>query len=94
MEQGCVTACGLAQGADLPTSVHPFILRGVTLVGVNSVTQPAARRDEAWARLATDLDPALLDSMTTVEPLDRLPALAEDILAGRIRGRVVIDVHA
>jgi acrylyl-CoA reductase (NADPH) len=93
-EEGCVAACGLAQGADLPTSVHPFILRGITLAGVNSVTQPSARRDQAWARLAADLDPALLESMTTVEPLDRLPALAEKILAGRTRGRVVIDVRA
>ena len=94
LDEGCVAACGLAQGADLPTSVHPFILRGVTLAGVNSTTQPASRRDQAWARLATDLDPDLLDAMTTVEPLDRLPALADEILAGRIRGRVVIDVRA
>ena len=93
-EEGCVAACGLAQGADLPTSVHPFILRGVTLAGVNSVSQPPARRDLAWTRLATDLDPALLESMTTVEPLERLPELAPEILAGRIRGRVVIDVRA
>jgi acrylyl-CoA reductase (NADPH) len=93
-DEGCVAACGLAQGADLPTSVHPFILRGVTLAGVNSVTQPSARRDLAWTRLATDLDPALLESMTTVEPLERLPELAPEILAGRIRGRVVIDVRA
>ncbi len=93
-EEGCVAACGLAQGADLPTSVHPFILRGVTLAGINSVTQPSTRRDQAWARLATDVDPALLESMTTVEPLERLPALAEKILAGQTRGRVVIDVRA
>ena len=93
-DEGCVAACGLAQGADLPTSVHPFILRGVTLAGVNSVTQPSARRDLAWTRLATDLDPVLLESMTTVEPLERLPELAPEILAGRIRGRVVIDVRA
>ena len=93
-DEGCVAACGLAQGADLPTSVHPFILRGVTLAGVNSVSQPSARRDLAWTRLATDLDPALLESMTTVEPLERLPELAPEILAGRIRGRVVIDVRA
>lgn len=93
-DEGCVAACGLAQGADLPTSVHPFILRGVTLAGVNSVNQPSARRDLAWTRLATDLDPVLLESMTTVEPLERLPELAPEILAGRIRGRVVIDVRA
>lgn len=93
-DNGCVSACGLAGGADLPTSVHPFILRGVTLAGVNSVTQPSARRDVAWARLATDLDMGLLESMTTVEPFDRLPALAEEIIAGRVRGRVVIDVNS
>ncbi len=92
-DNGCVAACGLAGGADLPTSVHPFILRGVTLAGVNSVTQPAGRRDLAWSRLAHDLDLGLLDSMTTVEPFRRLPELAEDIIAGRIRGRVVIDVN-
>jgi len=93
-DNGCVAACGLAGGADLPTSVHPFILRGVTLAGVNSVTQPQERRDLAWRRLSTDLDLDLLDSMTTVEPFDRLPSLADEIIAGRIRGRVVIDVNA
>ncbi len=93
-DNGCVAACGLAGGADLPTSVHPFILRGVTLAGVNSVTQPSSRRDVAWARLASDLDLGLLDSMTTVEPFGRLPELAEEIIAGRVRGRVVIDVNS
>ncbi len=92
-DNGCVAACGLAGGTDLPTSVHPFILRGVTLAGVNSVTQPANRRDQAWGRLADVLDLDLLDLMTTVEPFGRLPELAEDIIAGRIRGRVVIDVN-
>jgi len=92
-DNGCVAACGLAGGADLPTSVHPFILRGVTLVGVNSVTQPSDRRDLAWSRLASDLDLDLLDSMTTVEPFGNLPRLAGEILAGHVRGRVVIDVN-
>jgi len=92
-DNGCVAACGLAGGVDLPTSVHPFILRGVTLAGVNSVTQPTHRRDLAWSRLASDLDLGLLDSMTTVEPFERLPELAGEILAGRVRGRVVIDVN-
>ncbi len=93
-DNGCVAACGLAGGADLPASVLPFILRGITLAGINSVTQPSHRRDQAWARLATDLDMDLLDSMTTVEPFGRLPELATEILAGNIRGRVVIDVNS
>jgi len=92
-DNGCVAACGLAGGADLPTSVHPFILRGITLAGINSVAQPAARRDLAWGRLASDLDLDLLDSMFTVEPFGRLPELAGEILAGRVRGRIVIDVN-
>ncbi|MDA8283731.1 MAG: oxidoreductase [Actinomycetota bacterium] len=89
-----VAACGLAGGTDLPTTVHPFILRGVRLLGVDSVMCPTPRREQAWGRLATDLDPDLLDGMTTVEPLGALPRLAEDILDGRTRGRVVIDVRA
>jgi acrylyl-CoA reductase (NADPH) len=89
---GCVAACGLAGGADLVTTVHPFILRGVSLVGIDSVRAPHALRNQAWARLATDLAPALVEKMTVVEPLERVPALAEEILAGRTKGRVVIDV--
>jgi len=92
-DNGCVAACGLAGGADLPTSVHPFILRGVTLAGVNSVTQPQERRDLAWSRLSTDLHLDLLDSMTTIESFDRLPELADEILAGQVRGRIVVDVN-
>jgi acrylyl-CoA reductase (NADPH) len=92
-EEGAVTACGLAGGTDLPTTVMPFILRGVKLLGINSVTCPAARRDQAWARLATDLDLKKLDAMTTVEPLSRIQTLAEQILKGETRGRVVIDVN-
>ncbi|MCB0996338.1 MAG: oxidoreductase [Acidimicrobiales bacterium] len=91
--EGCVAACGLAQGMDFPSSVAPFILRGVTLRGVNSVLQPAARRDLAWGRLATDLDPNLLESMTQEVALGDAPAVAEQILAGQIRGRVVVDVN-
>jgi len=94
LENGCVAACGLAQGADLPTTVMPFILRGVTLAGINSVMVPRIRRRLCWERLGTDLDPDLLADMTTVEPLDALPRLADEILAGHIRGRVVIDVNA
>ncbi len=91
---GTVAACGLAQGGDLPTTVMPFILRAVTLVGINSVDAPAALRETAWRRLATDLDPELLARMTTVIPLaDAVPA-AGDILGGRLRGRTVVDVRA
>ena len=91
---GTVTACGLAQGADLPASVLPFILRGVTLVGINSVEAPLALRETAWRRLATDLDEETLAAMTSVIPLaDAIPA-ADAILAGRLRGRTVVDVRA
>jgi alcohol dehydrogenase/acrylyl-CoA reductase (NADPH) len=89
---GAVAACGLAGGADLPSTVMPHILRGVALLGVDSVMAPLAAREAAWSRLARDLDPAKLAAMTTVEPMSNLPALAEDIVAGRTRGRVVIDV--
>lgn len=93
-DEGAVAACGLAGGTDLPTTVMPFILRGVRLLGVNSVTCPSARRDQAWQRLAQDLDMEKLKAMTTVEPLTRVPELAEDVLKGQVRGRVVIDVNA
>ena len=92
--RGAVAACGLAGGNDLPTTVLPFILRNVALLGVDSVSCPAPIRDEAWARLGTDLPVDLLDSMTTVRPLSDVPALAEQILAGQTRGRVVIDTSA
>lgn len=94
LDNGCVAACGLAQGADLPASVLPFILRGVVLAGVNSVTQPIEKRIECWNRLATDLDASKLASMTTVVPLAESLPLAERILAGDVRGRVVVDVNA
>ncbi|GAA4675506.1 MDR family oxidoreductase [Frondihabitans cladoniiphilus] len=90
---GTVTACGLAQGADLPTSVMPFILRGVTLAGVNSVDAPLPLREEAWARLATDLDLDLLDSLTEEVALADVIDLAQPILDGKVRGRVVVDVR-
>ena len=93
-EEGAVAACGLAGGTDLPTTVMPFILRGVKLLGINSVTCPAPRRDQAWQRLAKDLDLAKLNAMTTVEPLSKIEALGEQILKGETRGRVVIDVNA
>lgn len=88
---GAVAACGLAGGPDLPATVLPFILRNVSLLGVDSVNAPQHRRHEAWQRLAADLPLDLLDMMTTVEPMSKLPTLAEKILAGQTRGRVVID---
>ncbi|MFP7834378.1 MDR family oxidoreductase [Marisediminicola sp. LYQ134] len=91
---GVVAACGLAGGADLPTTVMPFILRGVTLAGINSVFAPTSARTEAWERLASDLDATTLDEMTTTIPLADAPQLAEQILAGRVRGRTVVDVRA
>jgi acrylyl-CoA reductase (NADPH) len=87
---GAVAACGLAQGLDLPGSVAPFILRGVTLAGVDSVMAPMALREQAWARLAKDLDLAKLDAMTSEAGLADLPKLAEAILAGQVRGRMVV----
>jgi len=90
---GAVAACGLAQGADLPGSVFPFILRGVTLYGIDSVMAPRARREEAWARLAADLDRPKLQAITRTEGLEAVPALAHAILDGKVRGRVVIDVN-
>jgi len=92
--RGAVAACGLAGGNDLPTTVLPFILRNVALLGVDSVMCPAPVRAEAWSRLGTDLPTDLLDSMTTVRPLTDVPALSEQILAGQTRGRVVIDTSA
>jgi acrylyl-CoA reductase (NADPH) len=89
---GAVAACGLAQGMDLATSVAPFILRGVTLAGVDSVMAPKAARLEAWSRLARDLDKGKLAAMTVTRPLADVTALAPDILAGKVRGRVVLEV--
>ncbi len=89
---GCVAACGLAGGIDLPVTVFPFILRGVTLAGVDSVMAPIPLRKEAWDRLAQDLPREKLLDIVTEEPLERVPELANDILAGQVRGRVVIRV--
>jgi acrylyl-CoA reductase (NADPH) len=90
---GAVAACGLAQGMDLPGSMAPFILRGVTLVGIDSVMCPTPRRTEAWARLAKDLDLGRLDAMTQRAVLGDVPALGAAILDGQVRGRVVVDVN-
>lgn len=91
---GAVAACGLAGGMDLPASVAPHILRGVTLIGIDSVMAPAAKRARAWATLAAHLDLGHLSRIARVEPLSDLPKLAADIVAGHIQGRVVIDVTA
>ncbi len=91
---GCVAACGLAQGMDLSTSVAPFILRGVALKGIFSVMVPRPQRLKAWDRLASDLDPKLLEQMTTTFGLTDVFALSPEILAGKVRGRIVIDVNA
>ncbi len=89
---GCVAATGLAQGLDLPSSVAPFILRGVTLAGIDSVMAPREKRLRAWQRLAQDLDLKKLADMTTTHPLIDVIALAPDILAGKVRGRIVLEV--
>jgi acrylyl-CoA reductase (NADPH) len=87
---GTVAACGLAQGMDLPVTVAPFILRGVTLAGVDSVMAPLALREQAWARLARDLDPALLETMIHDIALEDAIDGAAALMAGRITGRTVV----
>jgi acrylyl-CoA reductase (NADPH) len=89
---GSVAACGLAQGSDLPTTVMPFILRGVKLIGIDSVHCPKPRRLDAWRRLAADLDKAKLAAMTSHVKLAEVPRIAREILEGRVRGRVVVDL--
>jgi acrylyl-CoA reductase (NADPH) len=92
MTEGVVAACGLAQGMDFPATVAPFILRGVTLAGVNSVMVPMERRLEAWRRLAK-LDRAKLASTITDIGLAEAIARSPDVIAGKIRGRLVVDVN-
>ena len=89
---GTVAACGLAQGMDLPTTVHPFILRGVSLAGVDSVMAPRVLRQRAWSRLATDLDLAKLEGMIDEVPLDGAIAKAQALMDGKVRGRVVVRI--
>ncbi|QOR38559.1 oxidoreductase [Billgrantia diversa] len=89
---GTVAACGLAQGMDLPSSVAPFILRGVTLAGIESVMRPRADRVEAWRRLGELLTPEHLDAITQTITLDEVIEKADDLLAGRVRGRLVVDL--
>jgi acrylyl-CoA reductase (NADPH) len=89
---GVVAACGLAQGFDLPATVMPFILRGVTLAGIDSVMAPLALRREAWRRLASDLDAGALDLITEEIALDGAIAKAGALLGGGVRGRVVVKI--
>ncbi len=91
---GAVAACGLAQGADFPATVMPFILRGVALLGIDSVMAPKAKRMGAWARLARDLDPSVLEVIggTELGLAEAIPAAA-DLLAGKVRGRIVVNVN-
>ena len=89
---GAIAACGLAQGMDLPASVAPFILRGVALLGVDSVMCPLARRKIAWERLARDMDKAKLASLTTTIPLTQAMDIAKLIVEGKVRGRTVVEI--
>jgi len=89
---GTVAACGLAQGSDLPATVMPFILRGVRLVGIDSVHCPKARRLAAWERLARHLDKAKLAAMSAHVKLADVPRIAADIVQGKVRGRIVVDL--
>ena len=90
---GAVAACGNAQGMDLPATVAPFILRGVRLLGINSVTQPHDKRVAAWNRLAAELDLDLLPAMSREVGLSEALSVADDLLDGRVRGRIVVDVN-
>jgi acrylyl-CoA reductase (NADPH) len=91
---GVVASCGLAQGSDLPATVMPFILRAVSLLGINSVEAPLALREEAWRRLGADLDLGLLDQLTSTIGLEECFNAADRILAGQLHGRTVVDVRA
>lgn len=93
MTEGVVAACGLAQGMDFPSTVAPFILRAVTLAGVNSVTVPRERRERAWDLLSRELAPDALESMIEEITLAQAITRAPDVIAGRIRGRLVVDVN-
>ena len=90
---GVVTTCGLAQGLELATTVAPFILRGISLLGINSVTRPQAERVTAWARLSRDIDFEKLETLTRTIGLTESIACAQSLLAGQVRGRLVVDVN-
>ncbi|NHH99342.1 MDR family oxidoreductase [Oceanimonas sp. MB9] len=92
-EDGLVAACGLAQGMDFPATVAPFILRGVTLLGINSVTRPQGEREQAWTRLAQELNTDRLEQNTREIGLSEAIDAAHALLAGRVRGRLVVDVN-
>ena len=90
---GAVAACGLAQGMDFPATVAPFILRGISLLGINSVTRPYEERVTAWQRLCSDLNLAQLDDITREIALSEAIDVAHDLLSGKVRGRIVVDVN-
>ena len=90
---GAVSACGLAQGMDLPSTVMPFILRGVSLLGVDSVMAPMQIRERAWNRLSKDINFEKLEEMIIETSLDQIEKLAQDILEGQVRGRVVVNIQ-
>ncbi|MEN3793196.1 MDR family oxidoreductase [Fulvimarina sp. MAC3] len=89
---GSVTACGLAQGFDLPATVMPFILRGISLHGIDSVMAPKARREEAWQRLASDLDKAKLKEISSEVSFDEVIDTAKSLIDGKVRGRVIVNI--
>lgn len=91
---GAVAACGLAQGADFPVTVMPFILRGVALLGIESVMAPRAKRLKAWSRLAADLDPSTLDSIVQTIGLGDAIDTARKFMSGEVKGRYIVDVNA
>src|SRR5690606_9394758 len=91
---GAVAACGLAQGMDLPATVAPFILRGVSLLGIDSVMAPKPLRLEAWHRLATDLDVAKLEAFSSTISFREVPDAARRIVEGQVRGRLIVDMDA
>ena len=92
--RGCIAACGLAGGTTLNTTVMPFILRGVSLIGIDSPLCPQEKRREAWTRLARTLPPDLLEQMMQIVPLKEVLPLSYTILQGKVRGRLVVDVNA
>ena len=91
---GVVAACGLAQGMDFPATVAPFILRGVTLAGIDSVMRPLEDRIEAWDRLAALINHELLEDISTTIPLDNVVETASQLLEGKVRGRIIVDVRS
>ena len=89
---GAVSACGLAQGMDLPSTVMPFILRGVSLLGIDSVMAPMQLREIAWKRLSENINISKLEEMTIDTSLEQVEVLANDILKGKVRGRVIVNI--